>query len=72
MLVSICSAFGQGPAGQFGGGGMGYFALGGQTMAVRELRDRLQQAGYGRLPEQGVFVGGGGVGWIGRFCIGGE
>ncbi|MCS7177426.1 MAG: hypothetical protein NZ960_07450 [Candidatus Kapabacteria bacterium] len=71
-LVIFCSVLGWAQQEQLYGGGMGFFAAGGQVLGIGELSERLSQAGYGKLPGVGMLIGGGGMGWIGNFGIGGE
>ncbi|MEN3027401.1 MAG: hypothetical protein ABDH31_06845 [Chlorobiota bacterium] len=70
--VILCSALGWAQQERPYGGGTGFFAAGGQVLGIKELSERLSQAGYGKLPGVGVLIGGGGMSWIGNFGIGGE
>lgn len=72
LVVALCNSIGWAQSDTVYYGGMGYFAFGTQAIRVKELSDRLHQAGYGRLSETALLIGGGGAGVIGRFLIGGE
>ncbi len=52
--------------------GRGYLLLGGGTLDIGKLNDRLSQNGYSRFSDNFFSIGGGGHGVVRRLIIGGE
>jgi len=54
------------------GGGLGYFMIGAATVDLSDLNAALRTAGYPKLSNRFLSMGGGGLAFINKLIIGGE